>query len=820
MKRFGFILLMLLTAALWWPPEVSAQPAPAPGPASSQVTVTVSEKGARFRVDGLEYTAQALFNWPVGSKHLLEFVINNEDGLQYGNAGRTRYTFGGWADSKGGAPYGSAKAISVTSDPTITRYTASASVENLIQLVFFDAAPIPSPTGIGTLSATCGAPGDAPLGGLRIGLVSVNGACFWDNASFWSSGASLQLAAFPYPGFVFLGWKVEGVEVESAVRQTSITGNSVVYARFSAAKRVKFRTDPMGLKLRIDREEVRTTEFEPCEANNYLPIRPPVSIPLSCIGEFDFTPGSRHVLGAVSPQIDKSGRAWVFDSYSNGVALDSVYTADNNVTSIETIVGRYRRGVTVNVATQPAGLKVKIDGRDNWPENYFVFLPGSKHTVAAPTEVTDARGRKFVFRRWSNGGVAAHEFTVPENPDPTFQLVAEYDPLAQLSIRSNTPAGTISVDGAPCDLPCKVDRAAGSSVRVEVPELIPVDELQRLEFLGWSDGGPRVRTINLADTNLVELALHLRASYKVSAASDPGDGARFQFEPASPDGFYPGDSMVLVTVEAQPGFRFRRWDADLAGTSTIASLHMARPRSVIARLDKIPFIKPAGIRNAAGITPEGVVAPGSLIFIDGADLAPNLETGPSGPILAQALARTSVLVGSRILPLIFVSPERIQAQLPRDLVAGDYDLRVIRAGQEDITGKFSVVGSAPGLFSLPADGRELAQALHQDGTPVTADNPARRGETVTLLGTGFGAYKMGHPEGFALPASPDYPLTTPVEVVLGDSSKPADWAGGMAGRVGYDLVRVKIAEDAPQGGAQLKVRADGRESNAVILPVR
>ncbi len=42
--------------------------------------------------------------------------------------------------------------------------------------------------------------------------------------------------------------------------------------------------------------------------------------------------------------------------------------------------------------------------------------------------------------------------------------------------------------------------------------------------------------------------------------------------------------------------------------------------------------------------------------------------------------------------------------------------------------------------------------LHEDGTPVTQDSPARKGETVTFYGTGLGGYDRPVIDGFLLPA--------------------------------------------------------------------
>ena len=76
-----------------------------------------------------------------------------------------------------------------------------------------------------------------------------------------------------------------------------VSGPMTLVARFSSAKRVNFRTEPAGLRVRIDRAEIRTTDVEPCEPNNYLVPGAPKTVRLPCIGEFDFAPGSRHIIG-------------------------------------------------------------------------------------------------------------------------------------------------------------------------------------------------------------------------------------------------------------------------------------------------------------------------------------------------------------------------------------------------------------------------------------------------------------------------------------------------------------------------------------------
>jgi hypothetical protein len=106
----------------------------------------------------------------------------------------------------------------------------------------------------------------------------------------------------------------------------------------------------------------------------------------------------------VSPQLDKFGKAWVLEKFNRGQTEDWVYTTPPEIFPEERLIAKYTRGISLSFQTEPAGLKIKVNGRDNWPENYFVAAAGTKHQLVAPLEQADARGRRFAFKRWSNGG--------------------------------------------------------------------------------------------------------------------------------------------------------------------------------------------------------------------------------------------------------------------------------------------------------------------------------------------------------------------------------------------------------------------------------
>jgi uncharacterized protein (TIGR03437 family) len=108
------------------------------------------------------------------------------------------------------------------------------------------------------------------------------------------------------------------------------------------------------------------------------------------------------------------------------------------------------------------------------------------------------------------------------------------------------------------------------------------------------------------------------------------------------------------------------------------------------------------------------------------------------------------------------------------------------------------------------------------------------GETVTLLGTGFGPSQPVPPDGLVLPLdpkAPEYPLVDPVEIRVGDTLvlQPAS-SQAAKGYAGMQAIRLMIADELPVS-ATVELRAavkdpadqEGKtfhESNKVLLPIK
>jgi len=301
----------------------------------------------------------------------------------------------------------------------------------------------------------------------------------------------------------------------------------------------------------------------------------------------------------------------------------------------------------------------------------------------------------------------------------------------------------------------------------------------------------------------------------------PAASATFAFSPPTPDGFFADGTQVTVTVTPNNGFKFVKWGGDFSGNFTTGYLSMTSPHSITAYTQAVPYIAPAGIMSAAGATPDGTMAPGSVISIYGNSLAPALQVGSSNP-LPQSLGNITVTINNYILPLLFVSPTQINAQLPSELVDGNYTLLVHQTGQPDVTGTLTVSRDAPGMFTQSNTlNQPLVLALHADGTLVTFDSPAIRGEQISIYGTGFGPYSTTIVDGFFVPATPAANVSDAVILNVGAIAKTPDFAGAAPGFVGMTLVQMTITDDLPTATTvNLTVMVNSKLSTTVVLPLQ
>ena len=733
----------------------------------SVTRITPVPDGAQYSVDGQVYFHASSAVWPAGSKHTLwvPFAVQTPQN-------RTQYTFHDWEFAGGSFQ---TNPVTVTATSSITEYRAVFDVAYALGLSYFtcpDSGPCQSP-----------------------GTISVGGTPYNSSADIYEPpNAQVVLQAFANPGYVFVGWQAGPNQVIVGFQNTvTINYPIVVYPKFQVAQQVNLATNPPGLTVLADRAPVPT----------------PAAL--------DWAVQSVHTVGANAPQKDNFGKMWAFQSWSDGGDVNHAYTVP--VTSMPaTLTANYVAAAAVNILTQPNGLKIKVDGQYNaLNPYYFAWGIGETHHLEAAVQQTDAQGRLWQFSSWSNGGPAAQDVVVPPGADVTgLQFTATYTPLTKVTVNSSLAGLSVMLDGAACATPCVTQRAPGTQVHVSAPASVPQGDGSRQDFDGWPG------TIGDMVVTVADSPITLNATYhllnRLSDFSDPVNGAVLSVVPASPDNFYLASSNVALSLTTQPGYKFRRWDGDLSGTIPSGVVAMSAPRVVKALLDPVPYIGPAGVSNAAGTTPQTGVAPGGIVSIFGVNLATDTFVAPDG-MLPQTLGGVTVRVGDRLLPLFFVSPLQINAQMPDDMAPGSQVMTVSPAGGSDVRAAFTVVRNAPGLFPVATSGQAMAMAIHEDGSPVTTDAPAKTGELLTVYGTGFGPTERPRPEGFPIPQTPTYNIVDGVTLQAGTLSITAEGAFAVPGRLGIDAAQFRL-DSSVTGTVTLKVTVNGVDSNTVMLAVQ
>jgi uncharacterized protein (TIGR03437 family) len=752
-----WIAVLLATGTLWAGEKIVS------------TRVSSEPPGGAFTVDGQTYNGPVTFFWPENSTHVLGLPVSTPI------TPNVSYEFQWWLNSNGDKML-DGPTIAITASAEIPAYVAVWKVFYTVTLVLDQTSP----------SWSCEA--GPPWGKVYVSLPDTE-SCYAASQVIWGeSGKTVLVQVYPPTGLAFVGW-IGTFQGESAPTLSFVLdGPKTLQPRFTPAAQITLTSVPEQMQVYADREVF----FAPAV--------------------FYWAEGSQHLLGVVPAQFDQTGGLWVFDSWSDGGAAYHDYTAGAANVPV-TLTARFVRGVPVGVISSPQGLKLTVDGLASTQTN-FAWGLGSHHTISAPLEQTDSAGRHYLFRSWSGGGPAAQQVTVGLD---TTGWTATYEPLNSLTVRADPSEVPLTVDGAACQGGCTVWRSAGAEVAVLAPAFLAIGDATRVQFKSWSDGVTTLsRTVKLNADQQTLVAVY-PYFYLLAATSDPAGAADFLFEPASSDGFFAVGTSVAVTAQPRAGFRFRYWEGDLSGGLRSGTVKANGPRTIRAVLEPAPYIAPAGVRNAAADTPESGLAAGSIIAIDGSSLAPTQTTGPRSP-LAQTLAGVTVRLADRILPLFFVSPEQINAQLPAGLTLGDYTLVVHWEGHPEVKAGVHVVRNAPGLFTQPVGALQYALATHASGALVTPGEPARPGETITLFGTGFGPYHGNAPDGFAVPKTLNLPLADPVKILAGDLSLDPLFAGAAQGEIGVVVIRFQIPADAASP-LELLVTANGKRSNTVVIPV-
>ncbi len=210
---------------------------------------------------------------------------------------------------------------------------------------------------------------------------------------------------------------------------------------------------------------------------------------------------------------------------------------------------------------------------------------------------------------------------------------------------------------------------------------------------------------------------------------------------------------------------------------------------------EVPVI--SSITSAADYTSK--IGSGGLISIFGRNLAPETAGAVDTP-LPHKLGSACVTVNGESLPLLYVSPTQINAQLGYS-TAGPSDTKIHSASGESDVFVSQVDPTAPTIFKVTGpDSSQFAAVFRSENLKLaTLSNPLRQNEVAIIYATGLGQVTPLATPGIAATTSPLQVVATPPVVEFGGAAGDVIYAGLAPGFVGLYQINVKVPGFAPLG---------------------
>jgi uncharacterized protein (TIGR03437 family) len=225
-----------------------------------------------------------------------------------------------------------------------------------------------------------------------------------------------------------------------------------------------------------------------------------------------------------------------------------------------------------------------------------------------------------------------------------------------------------------------------------------------------------------------------------------------------------------------------------------------------------------GVVSAADGTQP--VAPGGLISIYGRNMS-QVSMSDSGVPLSTALGDSCLGVNGSPIPLLYVSPQQINGQLPFN-AEGNATLTVHTPGGISNNYMFNIQSKAPSVFLSGAAGTETGLAtIVRNGNHqlVTPTNPIHPKDSVTIYLTGMGQTTPFIQAGQPAPANPLAVAAVQPVVMLGGAALVVSYAGLAPGEVGVYQIDATVPYNVPSGIAQQLVIGQGGAATTLLVRV-
>ncbi len=223
-----------------------------------------------------------------------------------------------------------------------------------------------------------------------------------------------------------------------------------------------------------------------------------------------------------------------------------------------------------------------------------------------------------------------------------------------------------------------------------------------------------------------------------------------------------------------------------------------------------------GIVNSASFA-VGPQAGGTLFSIFGQNLAGSTTQATTMPLPTQ-LAGVSLTINSIPVPLLFVSPGQINAQVPYGIPVGSSQMALTTGGISYSAVPFEITNVSPGLFII-ADGTGRGAIENQDYSVNSPQNPAAPGSTIMAYFTGEGSVSPAVTTGAPAPRSPLSTAVAASSATIGDQPAQISFTGVTPTLAGVAQMNITVPNLAP-GSYPLVLTVGGMTTNAGQVAIR
>jgi uncharacterized protein (TIGR03437 family) len=213
------------------------------------------------------------------------------------------------------------------------------------------------------------------------------------------------------------------------------------------------------------------------------------------------------------------------------------------------------------------------------------------------------------------------------------------------------------------------------------------------------------------------------------------------------------------------------------------------------------------------------VSPGGTASIYGVNFAKSTTniSGINSTTVPTSLNGTSVTVGGVAAPILLVTPDQINIQVPFAVEPGELPVVVKNPNGESAPYTQTVAAAAPAIMFDSVGGIAVRAS---DQSLVRPDNAATAGDIIAILVTGLGGTVPAAPTGVILPQDPLYVVAAQPTVTIAGRIAPVLAAVAAPGFIGLYGVVVTVPPGIPAGDQLLVVRAGGVPSNSVNLSIK